>query len=78
MVDTIVARIRGGAEPAGYDGTGACYVELGEGRVGHVAVDFFSDPSRPRGWFTEPEGKDETVKDEFGAERRARWFGVAG
>lgn len=75
MVDRIVARIRGEAEPPGYDGTGACYVELGAGQVGHIAVDFFADPTRPKGWFTEPGDENSTAKAEFGAERVARWFG---
>ncbi len=75
MVDKIVARIRGEAEPPGYDGTGACFVELGAGQVGHIAVDFFADPSRPKGWFTEPGDDNTTAKAQFGAERLARWFG---
>jgi sulfide:quinone oxidoreductase len=75
MVERIVARIRGAAEPPGYDGTGACYVELGAGQVGHIAVDFFADASRPRGWFDEPGDANQEAKAAFGAERRARWFG---
>jgi sulfide:quinone oxidoreductase len=75
MVEQVVARIRGEAEPPGYDGTGACYVELGAGQVGHIAVDFFADPSRPRGWFDEPGDGNQGAKAAFGAARRERWFG---
>ena len=75
MVDHIVARIRGEAEPPGYDGTGACYVELGSGEVGGIAVDFFSEPGHPLGWFTEPSDETARLKSAFGAEREARWFG---
>jgi sulfide:quinone oxidoreductase len=75
MAEQIAARIRGDAEPAGYDGTGACYVELGEGEVGAIRVDFFSEPGRPLGWFTEPTAETGLAKADFGASRRARWFG---
>ncbi|MEI7743897.1 MAG: NAD(P)/FAD-dependent oxidoreductase, partial [Chloroflexota bacterium] len=67
--------IRGEAEPAGYDGTGACYVELGGGEVGAIRVDFFSEPGHPLGWFTEPTAETALAKVDFGASRRARWFG---
>lgn len=59
----------------GYDGTGACYVELGNGEVGGVLVDFFREAG-PRGYFTEPADVPAGVKDEFGASRRQRWFGA--
>lgn len=74
MAEHIAARIRGEAEPAGYDGTGACYVELGAGQVGGIAVDFFKEPGHPLGWFTEPTDETRALKGDFGATRRARWF----
>ena len=74
MVDHIVARLRGEAEPPGYNGTGACYVELGKGQVGGIEVDFFSQPDHPHGWYTEPNGQTVGLKHDFGADRRARWF----
>lgn len=77
MADRIAAGIRGEAEPAGYDGTGACYVELGQGAVGHIRVDFFSDPDRPHGWFSGPTPEAVSGKADFGASRRARWFAAA-
>ena len=75
MAGQIAAHIRGEAEPAGYDGTGACYVELGGGEVGAIRVDFFSEPGHPLGWFTEPTAETALAKVDFGASRRARWFG---
>lgn len=75
MAEQIAAHIRDETEPAGYDGTGACYVELGAGEVGAIRVDFFSEPGRPLGWFTEPTAETELAKADFGASRRARWFG---
>lgn len=78
MVEHIVARLRGEAPPPGYDGTGACYVELGGHEVGGISVDFFSDPSRPHGWYSEPTAETAARKAGFAPERRARWFGPAG
>ena len=71
---SIVARLEGGERPAGYDGRGSCYVEFGAGLVGRVDVDFLSGP-KPTGTFTEPSEAVVAEKKEFGASRRARWFG---
>ena len=49
----VLAEIRGGAEPADYDGRGSCYVEFGGGRVGRVDVDFLTGP-KPTGEFQAP------------------------
>jgi sulfide:quinone oxidoreductase len=70
----LVAQIRGGEQPAPYDGRGACYVEFGAGRVGRVDVDFLSGP-KPTGTFQEPSEQLVAEKKQFGASRRARWFG---
>jgi len=73
VADHLIARIRGGGEPAGYDGTATCYVEFGDELVGRVWVDFFSGPS-PTGVFSEPSRTITAEKAEFGASRRRRWF----
>ena len=70
----VLAEIRGGGAPAGYDGLGSCYVEFGGGRVGRVDVDFLSGP-RPTGEFQAPSGALVAEKKDFGSSRRARWFG---
>ncbi len=70
----IIADLRGGDPPPPYDGRGSCYVEFGDGLVGRVDVDFFSGPS-PTGVFNEPSSALVRDKEEFGASRRARWFG---
>ena len=70
----LIAQRRGGPEPAPYDGRGACYVEFGAGRVGRVDVDFLSGP-KPTGSFRAPSAQLVAEKREFGASRRARWFG---
>jgi sulfide:quinone oxidoreductase len=77
----LIAQIERGEEPAGkepageeYDGRGSCYIEFGGGLVGRVDVDFMSGP-KPTGAFQEPSEALVAQKQEFGASRRARWFG---
>ncbi len=70
----LIARVRGGERPEAYDGLGSCYVEFGAGRVGRVDVDFLSGP-KPTGAFQAPSTTLVAEKREFGASRRARWFG---
>ena len=70
----VLAEIRGGAEPADYDGRGSCYVEFGGGRVGRVDVDFLTGP-KPTGEFQAPSSALVAEKKDFGSSRRARWFG---
>ena len=77
VADQLVARIRGDAEPPGYDGTGACWIELGDQQVARVDVDFFSTPGHPSGTFTAPSAQTATEKAEFATSRQARWFGLA-
>ena len=74
VADHLIARIRGEAEPSGYDGTGACWIEFGDDEVARVDVDFFSTPGHPTGTFTPPSEETAAEKAEFGSSRRARWF----
>ena len=74
VAQEIVAQVRDGAEAPPYGGTGSCYVEVGGGLVGRVDVDFLSGP-KPTGVFQEPSAALMAEKREFGASRRARWFG---
>jgi sulfide:quinone oxidoreductase len=71
---SLIASLRGDGQPTGYDGRGSCYIEFGGDRVGRVDVDFFSGP-KPTGTFQEPSGALVAEKQQFGASRRARWFG---
>jgi sulfide:quinone oxidoreductase len=75
VADQLIARVRGEIEPAGYDGTGGCYIEFGNHEVARVDVDFFSTPGRPTGTFTPPSGEAVADKAAFGASRATRWFG---
>lgn len=71
MAAQLIAEIPGDSPPAPYRGTGACYVEFGGGRVGRVNIDASTGPP--------PKGTSEELaaeKREFGASRRASWFGL--
>jgi sulfide:quinone oxidoreductase len=74
VADSLIARLRSGDEPDGYNGRGSCYIEFGSGRVGRVDVDFFSGP-KPTGTFNDPSDALVAEKQQFGSSRRARWFG---
>ena len=75
VADGIIARVRGTAAPAPFDGTGACWIELGHGQVGRVDVDFFTTPGTPIGRFVEPSAETSAEKGAFAATRTARWLG---
>ena len=75
LADRLVAQVRGDAEPPGYDGLGACWIEFGDRLVGRVDVDFFSTPGHPIGTFTAPSPAVAAEKTSFGSSRRERWFG---
>lgn len=73
----IVAAIEKGEPAAAYDGKGFCYIEFGGGRVGSVEVQFLSGQP-PTGNFYGASLARAAEKKEFGASRRARWFGLNG
>ena len=75
VAEELIARARGQRQPDGYAGRGSCYIEFGAGRVGRVDVDFLGGP-RPTGTYNEPSSALVAEKHEFGASRRARWFGL--
>ena len=77
VADQLIARVRGAAEPPGFDGTGSCWVEYGGAEVGRVDVDFFSTPGTPIGVYTPPSDRTRSEKGDFASSRRARWFGVS-
>lgn len=71
---SIIAELEGRELPEPYSGTGSCYVEFGDSRVGRVDVDFFSGP-KPTGSFSDPSVALGGEKRQIGTDRRARWFG---
>jgi sulfide:quinone oxidoreductase len=75
VADDIAASIAGGEPPAPYGGSGICYAEFGDGLVSRVEVDFLSGPA-PAAQRNDPSRGYAAEKQEFGATRRARWFGL--
>ncbi len=71
----IAAAIGGGESPAPYGGWGICYAEFGDGQVSKVEVDFLSGPAAAA-QRNDPSREYAAEKKEFGAARRARWFGL--
>jgi sulfide:quinone oxidoreductase len=76
VAKAIIARLRNEEVPLTHAGTGSCYIEFGAGRIGRVDVDFFSNPDHPIGKYYEPSVALRADKVNFGASRRARWFGL--
>jgi sulfide:quinone oxidoreductase len=77
VAETLIGAIRGTDKTGRYDGLGSCFIEFGAGRIGRVDVDFFSGPT-PTGIYYEPTTALRGDKQQFGASRRARWFGMTG
>ena len=71
----LIAKIQGLGEASLYSGAGTCYIEFGGGRIGRVDVDFFSGP-KPTGTYHAPAIESRVHKEQFGATRKARWFGL--
>jgi sulfide:quinone oxidoreductase len=76
VAEVLIAQITGGAAPPPYDGAAACYVELGDELVGRIDVNFLTYDT-PVAKFTAPDARLTEEKKQWGAERRARWFGSA-
>jgi sulfide:quinone oxidoreductase len=74
VADGIVAELSGKDPPAPYEGSGVCYAEFGGGLVSKVEVNFLRGES-PEADRHDPSLEYAAEKAEFGATRRARWFG---
>ena len=75
VADDIAAEITGTESPAPYEASGVCYAEFGDGLVGKVEVNFLRGDA-PAALRHDPSRDYAAEKAEFGAARRARWFGV--
>jgi sulfide:quinone oxidoreductase len=75
VADDISASISGGEPPAPYAAAGVCYAEFGGGLVSKVEIDFLTGP-KPVAQRHYPSREFAAEKNEFGATRRARWFGL--
>jgi sulfide:quinone oxidoreductase len=74
VADDIAAAISGGEPPAPFQGSGICYAEFGAGLVSKVEVNFLRGDA-PEAARHDPSREFALEKEEFGAARRARWFG---
>jgi sulfide:quinone oxidoreductase len=74
VADDITAEIAGRDPPASYEGSGVCYAEFGGGLVSKVEVNFLRGES-PAAERHDPSLEYAAEKAQFGATRRARWFG---
>jgi sulfide:quinone oxidoreductase len=74
VADVLLARLNGGPPPPPFAGEVACYVEMGDGAIGKVNVNFLSGPA-PVASFTPPSIEGAEEKRRFAADRRRRWFG---
>jgi sulfide:quinone oxidoreductase len=70
----IASAISGSEPPAPYEGAGVCYAEFGAGLVSKVEINFLRG-DKPEATRHEPSLDFAAEKHEFGATRRARWFG---
>jgi len=74
VADALIARQRGNAGAAGYDGRGICYLEFGHEQVAKVDVTFASGQA-PFGTWEAPSLESAADKAAFGSSRTQRWFG---
>jgi sulfide:quinone oxidoreductase len=74
VADDIAAEISGKQPPAPYEASGVCYAEFGDGLVGKVEINFLRGDA-PAARRHDPSHEYAAEKAEFGATRRARWFG---
>ena len=74
VAQNIAAGLRCGEPPPPYEGAGNCYVEFGGGLVGKVDANFLGGPA-PTAELVGPSRELAAEKKQFGAIRRARWFG---
>jgi sulfide:quinone oxidoreductase len=74
VASSILAKLNGG-EPTPNTGTGSCLVEFGDGRLSWADLDFLTGPIL-KSVFHPPSVAGRAHKVQFGASRRARWFGL--
>jgi sulfide:quinone oxidoreductase len=74
VASSILAKLKGG-EATPNTGTGSCLVEFGDGRLGWADLDFLSGP-KLTSIYHAPSVAGRAHKVQFGAKRRARWFGL--
>jgi sulfide:quinone oxidoreductase len=74
VASAILAKLKGG-EATPNSGTGSCLVEFGDGRLAWADLDFLTGP-KLKSIYHAPSIAGRAHKVQFGATRRARWFGL--
>ncbi|MGO9344729.1 MAG: NAD(P)/FAD-dependent oxidoreductase [Acidimicrobiales bacterium] len=74
VAEVLISQLTDGSVPPPYDGAAGCYVELGDGLVARIDVDFLSYDT-PVAKFSAPTAARAAEKREWGSVRVARWFG---
>lgn len=71
----IAADLRGGENPPPFDGTGACFIEMGTASAALVHGNWYAVPE-PQVSIEEPDAAHAAEKRSFESERLERWFGA--
>jgi len=71
----IAADLHGGTMPPPFDGTGACFIEMGTASAALVHGNWYATPE-PQVSIAEPDAKHAAEKRAFESERLERWFGA--
>ena len=71
----IAAELRGGDQPAPFNGTGFCPIEIGQGSAALVEGDWYAEPE-PVVTIAGPSAQHAAEKQAFETERLERWFGA--
>ena len=74
VADEIAAAVSDAEPPPPFGASGICYAEFGAGLVGKVEVSFLRGEG-PEAQRYDPSREYALEKQQFGAARRARWFG---
>jgi sulfide:quinone oxidoreductase len=74
VADEIAAAVSDAEPPPPFEASGICYAEFGAGLVGKVEVSFLRGEG-PEAERYDPSREYALEKQQFGATRRARWFG---
>jgi hypothetical protein len=76
VADVLLERLGGGDPASPFQGEVTCYLDIGDGTVARVDVNFLGG-SAPTGVFRAASHEHAAEKEEFGASRRRRWFGYS-
>jgi len=75
VAGAIAADLQGGEMPPPFDGTGACFIEMGPASAALVHGNWYATPE-PQVSIAEPDAAHAAEKRAFETERLERWFGA--